>query len=188
MSLLSQRSDFFTSLLLATLVLLAGTARAGAEDPESPFTRTTIDIGVVVSDVERSATFYTEVIGFTEITPFDVPADFATASGLTDNQPLHVRVFVLGEDAAATRLKLIQLPGVDSRQSDNTTIHAQLGFSYLTVHIQSTPDALARLEKAGVAVVAEGPVPLPEGLPQGISLTLVRDPDGNIVELVGPSE
>jgi hypothetical protein len=47
---------------------------------------------------------------------------------------------------------------------------------------------LKRLEKAGVKPLAKGPVALPEPLPQGIYLTVVRDPDGNIVELVGPKD
>lgn len=185
---LSLRSDSIPRLLLALLVVLGSTARVNAQDEESPFARTTVDLGIVVSDIDKSATFYTEVIGFTELASFDVPADFATASGLTDNQPLSIRIFVLGEEDSATKLKLMEIPGADSRPTDNATIHAQLGISYLTIFVNSTPDALARMEKAGIEAVAEGPVPLPEGLPQDYSLTLVLDPDGNIVELVGPTE
>ena len=48
--------------------------------------------------------------------------------------------------------------------------------------------ALKRLDKAGVKPVAKGPVPLPAGLPQGVFLTVVQDPDGNLVELVGPKK
>ena len=38
-----------------------------------------------------------------------------------------------------------------------------------------------RAKKAGVK-------PLPKGLPQGVYLTIVRDPDGNLIELLGPKK
>lgn len=152
----------------------------------SEFARTTIDLGVVVSDIEKAAAFYKESIGFQEIEGFKVPADFATDSGLTDKQPLSIRVFVLGEGESATKLKLMQLPGVKSATSKSDSIHAQLGFSYITVFVNDTTAAMARLEKTGVKPLAKGPVPLPKGFPEGIFLTVVKDPDGNFVELVGP--
>jgi catechol 2,3-dioxygenase-like lactoylglutathione lyase family enzyme len=68
----------------------------------------------------------------------------------------------------------------------NDFIHSQRGYSYITIEINDTNAALKRLEKAGVKPLAKGPVALPKPLPQGIYLTVVRDPDGNIVELVGP--
>lgn len=174
------------AVVLCQLLVFAGLTAAQAEDSE--FAQTTIDLGVVVRDVEKSAKFYTEVIGFTEVDGFSVPADFATDVGLTDSKPLDIRVFVLGEDKSATRLKLMQLPGVLSNKVDNEHIHSSLGFSYITVHITDTTAAMARLKKAGVKPVAKSPVELPKGFPEGIFLTVVRDPDGNLVELVGPKK
>ena len=45
---------------------------------------------------------------------------------------------------------------------------------------------MARLKKAGVKTAAKSPVELPKSLAAGVFLTVVKDPDGNIVELVGP--
>jgi len=46
---------------------------------------------------------------------------------------------------------------------------------------------LARLAKLGVKPLAKSPVALPASLaPAGMHLTCVRDPDGNLVELIGP--
>ena len=68
-----------------------------------------------------------------------------------------------------------------------TTDRAPL-FSGMGEHTRavSTDDALARLQKAGVKPIAEGPAILPKNLNRDLSLTIVRDPDGNLVELVGP--
>jgi catechol 2,3-dioxygenase-like lactoylglutathione lyase family enzyme len=63
-----------------------------------------------------------------------------------------------------------------------------LGFSYLTIVVNDTNAALARLKKAGVKPIAKTPVELPKNLAPGVFLTVVRDPDGNLVELVGPKK
>ena len=168
-------------VLFAAVVVVAASRTAARSD----FPRTTIDIGMHVSDLEASADFYTDVIGFTEADGFVVSADFATAAGLTDEQPLAVRVFVLGVGESATRLKLMEVSGVDTKVSDNAYVHSQLGFRYLTIFIEDTNEALARLSAGGTAPVAKGPVLIGED-PSGDYLTVVRDPDGNLIELIGP--
>ena len=173
-----------SSLLVAVLFTSVFTFIARAQDAE--FGSPTIDIGVVVGNLEKSVEFYTRAIGFKEVQGFSVPGDFAKKSGLTDGKPLDIRVLVLGEGAGATKLKLMQVAGSKSKKSDNTHIDSQLGFSYLTIVVKSTDAALTRLEKAGVKPVADGPAVLPKNLNPELSLTIVRDPDGNLVELVGP--
>ena len=179
-------ASYAAILFLATSGLKAAEPK-GAET-KGPFARTTVDLGVVVSDVEKAVKFYTEAIGFTEVQGFSVPGDFCKDAGLTAGKKLDIRVVVLGEGASATRLKLMSVPGVKSKKSDNRTLHSQLGFSYLTIHVKDTTAAVARLKRAGVAPIAKGPVPLPKGLPQGVFLTVLRDPDGNLIELVGPKK
>lgn len=171
-------------ILTLILTLFATRARLGAQDARE-FAKPTIDVGIVVSDLEKAAKFYTDAIGFTEVPGFEVPADFAKDAGLTDAKPLKIRVFVLGEGEGATSLKLMQVEG-ESKKSDNTYINSQLGISYLTIAVTSTDKALERLAKAGVKPIAKGPQPLPANLNPDFALTIVRDPDGNLVELVGP--
>ena len=97
-----------------------------------------------------------------------------------------VCVLVLGEGAGATKLKLMQVEGGGNKKPDHAHIDSTLGLSYITIVVKSTDDALARLAKAGVKPIAAGPAALPDNLDPALSLTIVRDPDGNLVELVGP--
>lgn len=166
--------------LVFLLSTISNTSNVWAAEEE--FTRTALDIGIVVGDIEKSAKFYTESIGCTELNGFSVPAEFATDAGLTDNQPLEIRVFVLGKGEGATKIKLMEIPGVDSKKSDNEFIHSQLGISYLTIFVKDTNVALERLKKTGVKTLGKSPSKLAEG----VHLTLFRDPDGNVIELVGP--
>jgi len=159
-----------------------------AAKPSGAFASTTVDIGIVVSDVEKAAKFYTEALGLTEVKGFDVPGEMGKESGLSDNQPFHVRVFVLGSEPTATKVKLMEFPNAPGAEPDNAYIHTTLGLSYLTLHITDTTAAMKRLTKAGVKPIANGPYELPEGFPKGVYLTVVRDPDGNLIELVGPKQ
>jgi len=168
-------------VLSLALGLIVGRPGALPED----FSRTTIDLGVVVADLEASAAFYADALGFTEADGFSVPADFCTDAGLTDEQPLTIRVFVLGEGESATRVKLMEVPGAEPKAGANAFIHSQLGFRYLTVYVTDTTAALERLAAAGVKPLAKGPVPIGEG-PEADFLSLVADPDGNLIELIGP--
>ena len=171
-------------VLLAALLALPCLATDAAEPVAFP--RTTIDLGCVVSDLEKSMRFYVEGIGFRELPGFEVPASLATDAGLTDSKPLSIRVLVLGDDANATKLKLMEVAGTAPRTGDTAFIHSHTGFRYLTIMVDDTEAALARLTKLGVAPIAKSPVALPEALAAGMHLTCVRDPDGNIVELIGP--
>ena len=152
---------------------------------EVSFARTTIDIGVVVRDAEKAAKFYTEVLGFQEVRGFDISAEIAHDSGLvSERQPFHARVFKLGRDATATSIKILQIGGTPSKAVDNTHINSSLGFSYLTILTADTTAAVARAQQAGVA-----PVRAPYQLGQSNNyLTIFKDPDGNIIELVGPKQ
>lgn len=170
------------ALFAATLGLICP---APAAEPVA-FPRTTIDLGTVVADVEKSVKFYVEGIGFRELPGFEVPTDVAAGAGLTDGKPLAVRVLVLGEGDSATKLKLMSVAGTTPRTGDNEFIHSHTGFRYLTIFVNDTNAALARLAKLGVKPLAKSPVAIPEKIAPGLFLTCVRDPDGNIVELIGP--
>jgi catechol 2,3-dioxygenase-like lactoylglutathione lyase family enzyme len=168
------------SLLAASIAVVSVAAEPAT------FSRATIDLGTVVSDLDASVRFYTEGIGFRELKGFDVPASLAADAGLTDAKPLSIRVLVLGEGDDATKLKLMQVAGTTPKGGDNDFIHSHTGFRYLTIFVADTDAAVARLAKLGVKPIAKSPVTLPASLAPGMHLTCVRDPDGNIVELVGP--
>jgi len=81
-------------------------------------------------------------------------------------------------------VKPMELPDVEPKPSDNAFIHSQLGFRYLTIGVRDIDAALERLRAAGGKPLAKGPVRLGER-PESEYLVLVRDPDGNLIELIG---
>jgi len=171
--------------VVAGVAALAGLIGAAAtQAPVGNFASNTVDIGIVVSDIEKSAAFYSHAIGSTEVKGFDVPAEMGGGAGLTDNKAFHVRVFVLGDAKEATRLKVMQFSDAPGKKPDNTFIHSMYGVRYLTIHVKDLNAALERAKKAGVTALAKGPYEIPWA--KGTAIALVRDPDGNMIELVGP--
>ena len=181
-------SSLRSTLGIACLASVLGFVAAGAKDKPVPtkpgdFTSTTIDFGIICNDVERSVDFYTQAVGLTEAAGFDVPADFGMDSGLTNNQPFHVHVLVLGEGEKATKLKLMDFKKAPGKKSDQSFIHSTIGMRYTTIFVKD-------INIANMRMIAYGTMPLGKGLveiPDGRFLGLYKDPDGNFVELVGPS-
>ena len=169
-------------MALTLAIALAG--QSVAQEFASP----TIDLGVVVSDIEKSANFYTKVIGFKEQKGFSVPAEFAAKAGLTDKRQLDIRVFTLGEGPSATKLKLMQVKGANGVPGKNEFIETQFGFRYLTIMVADTSKAVERANAAGAKAIASGTVAIPKDIAEGLYLTIYKDPDGNFVELVGPKK
>ena len=176
----------FSSLCVALIVVFFSSPCIADNHKSEDFIEPTIDVGCVVSNIDASVKFYTEAIGFKIAGGFKVPSDFAKSAGLTAGKELDIKVLTLGgaEGEEATKLKLMQVKGSGGK-ADQTHIDSTLGFSYITVFIKDTDKALARLKKAGVKPIAKGPVTLPKNLDPSLSLTIVRDPDGNFVELIG---
>ena len=172
-----------TCAALAVAGGIAFTITTGhAQEAPGRFPSTTVDIGIVVSDIEESVAFYRDGLGFTELPGFDVPASLGRESGLADDQPFHVHVLALGDEPTATKVKLMQFTDAPGQPQDNSFIHSTLGLSYLTIHTADTAAAIERASAAGAEPIANCPVELGGGA----FLTVVRDPDGNLIEFVGP--
>ena len=154
---------------------------------ESNFASQTIDIGLVVTDLKKSLKFYKEVVGFEEKEGFQVGGKFPKLVGLTDGTDLNIHVLRLGDEETATKLKLMQVQAKKStRVVKQPYIHSVAGISYLTIFVKNVDLVLSQAEKNGYQAHAKSPQVLPEGLPQDVCLLMLKDPDGNYVEIVGP--
>jgi lactoylglutathione lyase len=183
--------------MIPVLALLAGcaatqtpssTAPPAKETPMEEHVNTRIDFGIVVSDIDKAAAFYKNGLGLVEVQGFDVPADMGGHSGLSDDLPFHVRVFKVADDENATQVKIMEFPDAPGKRVDNAFIHSAYGIRYLTLYVADVTAAVERARQAGAVPLAQGPVELPKALAEGVYLAVVRDPDGNMIELVGPKK
>jgi len=119
-----------------------------------------VDIGLVVKDITASLAFYCDVLGLAKTE--ELPTPFGR---------LHRLVF------GNSFIKLIDPKKIPD--AGPSGLSAQLGFRYLTFQIGNIDEVCAACEKAG----AFFEFPKQELMP-GVTIAMVRDPDGNVVEFV----
>lgn len=176
------RAPFCAVALSIGISLMSPIPAARAADTPGEFSKGVIDMGFVVKDAERTASFLTNAIGFKEVSGFSVSSDLGRKIGLVDGYAVKVRMFVLDDADQATRIKVLAFPQAQSKQPDSAYIHSTLGIRYLTLYVKDINRALERLKQAKIPLLGEAPV----DLGGGTFLVAVKDPDGNFFELIGP--
>lgn len=119
-----------------------------------------IDIGIVVRDIQASLGFYVGVLGLNKIGELPLPFGTMHRLGFGDS-------FV----------KLVDPKTVPP--AGTIGLAKELGFRYLTFQVKNIDEVYAACEKAGAPVE----IPKQELMP-GVTIAMVRDPDGNVVEFV----
>jgi catechol 2,3-dioxygenase-like lactoylglutathione lyase family enzyme len=163
-------------LIAAVMALLSTTSMA-----QSEFSSGLIGVGVVTRDLDKSLDFYLNVIGMTKVSEFDVDGEFGTSSGLTDGIAFHVDVLKLMDSPDANQWKLMSFKKEGSHPMPKY-IHDDTGMQYITINVNSLAPVLERIKKHKVKLMGDTPVPLGEK----DHFVLVQDPDGTIIELIGP--
>ena len=128
------------------------------------YKRISVDVGVLVSNLEASLEFYHDWLGL------EVVADLTT-SLIGKGRMVQLRH---GESL----IKLVELDEKPAKQISEE-LSAALGFRYITLLLTNIKGLMERLEQASVATS----IPLTE-LPNGAMIAMIQDPDGNIVEFV----
>ena len=126
--------------------------------------RPALDVGIVVNDLNRARLFYETVLGL------EVAAEVRT-SIVGDGTMIMLR-------CGFSRVKLLRF----DRPAAADEVHhlaGRIGIGYLTLPIDNLSDVLHEAARHDVAVHQ----PLTD-LPRGGQMVMLRDPEGNIVELV----
>ena len=163
-------------LIIAIITFLSSKTMA-----QSEFSSGLIGVGVVTKNLEKSLDFYLNVIGMTKVGEFDVDGDFGKISGLTDGLAFHVDILKLQDSPEANQWKLMSFKKEGSHPM-STYIHDDTGPQYITINVNSLEPFLQRIKKHNVKLLGETPVALGET----DHFVLVQDPDGTIIELIGP--
>jgi len=164
--------------LFATMTFLGLRYEAS---PQNEIERGTIDIGVVVNDLQRSVDFYTEVLGMKETGALNLTSEFGSNSGLTGGTPFEITILRLKEERQATAYKLMSF---GSREDHSRPDHIQddIGIQYITIMVNALDPYLERIRKHDVQLLGATPIPMGDGR----RFALIQDPDGTFIELIGP--
>ena len=128
--------------------------------------------GLTVSDLDRSVEFYTESFGWTVESRFSVAGDAFEAvvgSDGVSGQFVHL-------DGGGSRIELVEYDPADSARDPATL--PQPGGTHLAVAVDDVDAVLEELPED------TDPLSEPQTTESGTRLVFVRDPDGNLVELL----
>jgi catechol 2,3-dioxygenase-like lactoylglutathione lyase family enzyme len=122
--------------------------------------RNCLDIGILCADIKRSLDFYEGLLGLKKIGEMPIPFG-------------HMHRLAFGDSF----VKLVDPKKIPPAGELGLT--RALGFRYLTFQITNIDEVCAACEAAGVTF----DIPRQELMP-GVTIAMVRDPDGNVVEFV----
>ena len=168
-----------------TLLVILTIACTFISQAQSEFSSTTIGIGVVVSDLEKSLDFYTGVVGLKKVGGFEDDEEFAKKSGLTGGLPFEVVILKLEDEPEATQWKLMSF-GKDAPDDVPRYVQDVVGMSYITINVTNLKPFLERIKKHKVKLLGDTPIPI--GSAGNSHFVLISDPDGTLIELIGPLE
>ena len=129
--------------------------------------KSAVDLGIVISDSERSLAFYCGLLGLEHVA--DTPMPVGGAGTMHRVQ------------CGDTLLKLVRYEETP-RPAAPGGVSGALGYRYLTLIVSNLDQIMQECVDAGVAVT----VPVTEIRP-GVRIGMVEDPDSNWVEFVETS-
>ena len=165
--------------ILCSLLFSLFSLNAIGQD-QSPAALGVAAIGLVVSDIDRSEKFYTEILGMVPAGSFSLDETWSNEAGAANGKPFSVKMFKMVDGPSATILKLAYFEDMDDRPSQDG-VNSYAGVNYLTFHYSDLSEVAKRAENAGYK--RTGWVKR-----DGYQLFFIRDPDGVFIELVGPPD
>jgi glyoxylase I family protein len=136
-------------------------------------------VAVSVRDMERSLAFYRDLLGFEVQWDFDhvTGGVIEAIVGLSD---VDVRVVMLAGHGARVELFQYHHPKGEDRSAKR---QCNFGFTHVALYVEDVLGAYAALDEKGVEFLSPPQNHRPDGW-----VVYMKDPDGNIVELVNPGE
>lgn len=127
---------------------------------------TSIDVALVTRDTQRAVGFYRDLLGLE-------PAGDLRVGGIVPDG--HLTRLGAGESV----LKILEFDERGQGTGQLASIGASAGLQYFTVRVDDPAAVTQRHAEGGGEVLVEA-----RELRPGVTVAFLRDPDGNIVELV----
>lgn len=161
------------------LLFLFASLIAFSQSTNTEFEKNSIQIGVVVSNLEASVAFYKNIVGMKEVGGFSINAAFGKASGLTGGEPFDVKVLKLDNSESASEFKVMSFG--NPKNQDEKFIQDRNGLRYITIFVKSIDPILENIQKNNITLLNESSLKIGDGR----RFILFQDPDGIFIEIIG---
>jgi len=124
-----------------------------------------IDLGIVITDSERSLAFYRDILGFEHVGDTPMP--------IGDGGTMHRLL------CGSTLVKLVKFDTAPPATAAPGGITGATGYRYFTMQVTNLDEITSECRDAGTKILID-----PVEIRPGVRIAMVADPDGNWVEFV----
>ncbi len=140
-----------------------------------------VDVGVVVSDLERSLNFYTNVLGMEQMDTWHSSNNMSTIYGINSGRAFDIINLKLDCKGYVLKYKLNNTPGIITKDSTINSKSENYGFEnpgtrYLTINVKSVDPFIERIKANHIKYKLVT-------FPDGYRVVLVHDPNGALLEI-----
>lgn len=136
-----------------------------------------LEVGICVSDMDLMLKFYRDVLGFEQISTFDVPVEKSRPAAFSDTGYQIIRLQLpFGE-----RIKLACPTGGRPPRTRGTEVLGRQGNVFFTYIVKDLDEIVARMKEAGSDVMTDN---ARLEVRDGAYLCNLIDPEGNFIEIV----
>lgn len=141
----------------------------------------TVDIGVPVSDLERSLDFYTNVLGMEKTDTWESTREMSTTLGINSGKAFNIINLKLDCEGYVLKYKLNKTEGNEHKDKTKARTSESYGFEelgnrYLTINVKSVDPFIERIKDNNIKYKMVV-------LPNGYRVVLLHDPDGALLEI-----
>ena len=141
-------------------------------------------INIVVSDLERSVRFYTEILGFREVRRAELEGVWIEQ--IVGLRNVRGRVVYLVSPSGEPRIELLCYDSPPGKRLDENSASNTIGLRHIALRTSDIRAAIKKLNDAGIATVSP-PTQVPTSVVRHDAgqkvLCYFHDPDGVILEL-----
>ena len=177
-----------STIILILLVVLGGTAIAlsasTAADEKSVAIITGIHhTAISTGDIDRLLKFYRDLLGFEVVSDSRWPAGVRVADEITGLKGSAARMIMLriGEGNLEDHIELFQFSSPKPKPSDPNRPVCDHGYTHICLSVTNVDAEYERLKAGGMKFHCP-----PKSMGGNDKVTYGRDPDGNVIELLGP--
>lgn len=167
-------------LIVLLAIVLGGTVSVLSADAKGESMITGIHhTAISTPDIERSLAFYRDLMGFEVLSDTTWPVGTAVADLVTGLKDSSSRMIMLriGE----MHLELFQYSSPEPKTMDPNRPVADHGYTHICMSVTDVDAEYERLVAGGMKFHCP-----PQSMGGTIKATYGRDPDGNVIELLGP--
>jgi len=135
---------------------------------------------ISTGNLERALEFYRDLLGFEVISEFGWPAGVELADSITGLEGSAAKVAML--QAGGDCIELFEFSSPAPKPGDPERPVCDHGITHIALVVDDVDAEYERLKKAGMVFNCP-----PQGMGES-KVTYGRDPDGNVVELMGSGE